>query len=686
MPGDILGTLRYMSPEQAAGGIVCDHRIDIYALGVTLYELVTLRPAVDARDRATAMRQVTEQTPTRPRKHDRRIPLDLERILLHAMAKRAEDRYQSAREMAADLQNFLEQKPVLARRASHLSQMRGWLRRNRLIATCLTSVLCLLITLAVSGPFVAMSYSRMAQNERAARQMADANAKELRQVLAKALVRESAVEGQRLSASELRRKLSEDAVVYYERLLQRNPRDETTRFEAANAKSNLASWQYQAQDPSSALTTRKQAVGLLRELSIEFPTSDEYRFELAHNYRVLASDLKYPPVQDFEAAAEYARQAVVIGEALAVKSPSNLDYLQEMNGSYVESARVFMDSRQYDKAESMLLKAVASARQSVDRFPDDPDARCMEGWSRSNLGQLYVVQTRYAEAEEILKAGEAAYAEHYRSVKYYPEGYRLAYVDCSVTRGACLYRMRRANEAAMCLSAARERLIEIDRSSALLNWVLGAQQRLNITWVDVLIAQHNLGEAEVCLRQMIGSDAHKSDHEVTVDGTHMTAMFELARLLWFTDKYDESRRLCHEISQHLEHSPTQFRSFRPRFLTQCPFPEWHDPQLAVALINERPSTENQPWELLSVAQYQCGDLPGAQQSLVRTMDAHHGGDAFDFLRMAIIERRLNQESSSLRWYDKAEAARNEVWYSQYFKYPDEWESLQTEYREAVACR
>src|SRR5262249_33917165 len=113
--GDFVGTLRYMSPEQAlARRGLLDQRTDIYSLGVTLYELVTLRPAVAAVDRAASFRQIAFAEPPLPRRLDRTIPLDLETILLKAMSKEPAGRYQTAQDMADDLRWILEDRPVWA--------------------------------------------------------------------------------------------------------------------------------------------------------------------------------------------------------------------------------------------------------------------------------------------------------------------------------------------------------------------------------------------------------------------------------------------------------------------------------------------------------------------------------------------------------------------------------------------
>src|SRR5262249_26136802 len=87
MTGELLGTLRYMSPEQALGKrTLVDHRTDIYSLGVTLYELLTLRPAFDGSDRQELLQQITQADPVPPRLLDKGIPVELETIVLKAIA------------------------------------------------------------------------------------------------------------------------------------------------------------------------------------------------------------------------------------------------------------------------------------------------------------------------------------------------------------------------------------------------------------------------------------------------------------------------------------------------------------------------------------------------------------------------------------------------------------------------
>ena len=151
--GDLVGTLRYMSPEQALArrGVV-DQRTDIYALGATLYELLTLRPAFDGRDHQELLRQIALDEPVRPRRLNPAVHRDLETIVLKAMAKEPSCRYPTAQDLALDLRRFEENRPILARRPGLLERSVRWAVRHReLVATAAAIlVLALMIGTAVT--------------------------------------------------------------------------------------------------------------------------------------------------------------------------------------------------------------------------------------------------------------------------------------------------------------------------------------------------------------------------------------------------------------------------------------------------------------------------------------------------------------------------------------------------------
>jgi Flp pilus assembly protein TadD len=142
--GDLVGTLRYMSPEQAlAKRVVMDHRTDIYSLGATLYELLTLQPAFTGGDREELLRQIAFEEPAAPRRLNRAIPVELETIVLKALEKNPLERYATARELADDLRRFLDGQLIRARRPTLRQRARKWAGRHRYLVGSAAVVLVL---------------------------------------------------------------------------------------------------------------------------------------------------------------------------------------------------------------------------------------------------------------------------------------------------------------------------------------------------------------------------------------------------------------------------------------------------------------------------------------------------------------------------------------------------------------
>lgn len=158
--GELVGTLRYMAPERFRGW--CDPRSDVYSLGLTLYELLTLRPAFNATDRAILVRQVSMERPLQPRTVVPDLPRDLETIVLKAIASEPADRYQSADTFSEDLRRYLDGRPIQARRSTAGEQVVLWCRRNPMAARLSFAIGALLLTAVVVSSWAAYRFERIA--------------------------------------------------------------------------------------------------------------------------------------------------------------------------------------------------------------------------------------------------------------------------------------------------------------------------------------------------------------------------------------------------------------------------------------------------------------------------------------------------------------------------------------------
>jgi serine/threonine protein kinase len=292
MSGDLVGTLRYMSPEQAlAKRIVIDHRTDVYSLGATLYELLTLRSAFDGRDREELLRQIAFEEPSPPRRVNKAIAAELEIIILKAMEKNPAERYATAQELAADLRRFLDGRPIQARRPGLSQRASKWAKRH-LAAVVTAAILSFLaaIGLTVSTILIwqakdekeaarlqAQSNYERAENtairEAAERRRGDDNYRQAVEEITALLDRANDTQ---LSGDQLRQALADRATTFLPGLLAENRPDPDGQLLTGLAYMALGKAHQIRRDPQAA-DAHARALAIFQQLTADFPNDARFR-------------------------------------------------------------------------------------------------------------------------------------------------------------------------------------------------------------------------------------------------------------------------------------------------------------------------------------------------------------------------------------------------------------------------
>ncbi len=386
-PDDLLGTLRYMAPERFHGK--ADPRSDVFSLGLTLYEMVTLRPAFAAAERMQLIERMLHIEPPRPRQLDAHIPRDLETLILKAIAKEPARRYQTAGELAEDLQRFLADKPIEARRSRWPEHFGRWCRRNPSISA-LTAALVLMFLIGFPTMTALWFRSqRLYHLSEARRGDAETNLTRARAAVDDYL---TTISESRLLKSPLpglqplRKELLATALKYYEEFVSRHQDDPGLRADLAAAQLRVGEITELIGSKEEALEAFQTALGMYESLASTTP------WTLTRSYRagqgrclVRLAMIQVDQGQTDKSLNSFDRSIALLNQ-LNRDQPSDPRGRADLALAHHYMAKTLMSQSNSDGALLHQHAAIDLRKNLAEEFPEQFSYRVDLALSLNNLG------------------------------------------------------------------------------------------------------------------------------------------------------------------------------------------------------------------------------------------------------------------------------------------------------------
>jgi serine/threonine protein kinase/tetratricopeptide (TPR) repeat protein len=505
--GDIVGTIRYMSPEQAAGApALVDARSDVYALGATLYELLTLQPAHRGDARQEILHNIESVDPPPPRSVNPSVPFDLETITIRAMSKARDERYSTAQEFADDLRRFLAGEPTRARRPTTADRAWKWaLRHRRSVAVAASFLLVLTVVSATAAVMLARGEARTRAALETAKSsfvQADEDFHLAREVVDRFSSNVSNELAGLPGAEPLRRKLLQDALEYYRSFAARAASDPQLAAEMASAFLKAAIIAETLGDRADALAMCRQALAAYERLVADSPKDTELQAQRANAYSSLGL-LLAAEGNSKDALRSYAA-AIAVQTTLADSEPGNGAAERSLAETYSNLGLLEAKLGDKERARTSLNASIELLDDLLAQSPADAQLRHDAAIGYNNLSFVQ----RGEDWQGSQKSCDQAIDILARLVKEQPSSltYRSDLALCHNNHGAIL--SHRKDWQAACKSY--QQAIELQRQLVRQAGAVVGYRR------DLAVSLNNLGQAQQELGQLPSAIATFDDAEQIV--------------------------------------------------------------------------------------------------------------------------------------------------------------------------
>jgi serine/threonine protein kinase/tetratricopeptide (TPR) repeat protein len=634
--GQVVGTLEYMSPEQAElDQLDIDTRSDVYALGVLLYELLTgTTPLERKRLKESALLEVlrlireeepptpstrlstTAELPTiaanrglEPKKLSGLVRGELDWIVMKALEKDRNRRYETADALAMDLQRYLHDEPVLACPPSATYRFRKFARRNKGPMLAAALVFGVLVVGMIGTIGQAVRATRAEGKARIAQNQAESNLRRAREAVNDSFTRMS--ESTLLNhptLEPLRKQLLQSAVRYYEEFVREHADDPELQAEMVAACFRITNMIYALGEEEDWLTPFEQGVAVMEGLMRTRPDLPALQSLQAGIFRPMATYFPTPkPVDTLRAF----NKACALWEELVRAHPTVPGFKSDLACFHGVIGVVQMRQLRHAEAAHSLRKACDLAREATALSPVTPHHRVLLGMGLAMLQQELAELGSAREAEgagrEALEVIQKLAAD-FPDVPYYLE--LLAWTWDELGHG-------------------RQCLGQLDKEEAAWRQELAAYDKLAQAFPTIPRYRNLILQTQQHLTELLWSAGRRSE-----------AAEVFRQMRDWTDRVNAEDGAGHDV--------------RAWFLATCPDPQFHDARLAVELAKRAITLAPTGWYwvTLGAAHYRAGNWQDAVATLTKALELPEGS-AWSFFFLAMAHAKLGHPDQARQCYDRA---------------------------------